>query len=310
MASDADGTDRAGLGFASIEWSLRDLELDDVGRALTDGATDVIASEEWQVRFAENASRVVMLLERHLQDRVAALEAETAAADGATTARLAELKEARGKADREEKDRLRPVNPAVQPGVYQAVMRVSARGESSIGVRGVLLRLAGAPGATPLAEAISDENGNAVLAVPEDRLQQGDDAMLMAVPAGAGEARPVILQRSVRIRPSQVDLFRGEIHADQGFEVEVEAATRAAEGRDALRESLAQRHEQVSTTAGARRTELQAEITQFKALLAGEAAGSAQPVAPARRPVQAARPAPKRPQKTGRTSKPRKRPSR
>jgi hypothetical protein len=268
MASNRDSHKDPESPLDPARWTLQELELDDHGRALANGVTDLFASEEWLANFGEYASKTAAMLQRRREARLEDLERQIGEADADVAARIARLEEDRRAGQEADKEHQQPPNPAVAPNVYQAVVRITAKGDRGVGVGGITVRLAANPGSNPLAEAVTDENGNGILAVHERDIGDAETIVVMAVPAGA-QARPVILQRSVTPTPSQVDVFQLQLplKQGQGFETEIAMAQRSAADRRLALASVAERLEHVTAGAAVRRTALEAQLAEFRNFL-------------------------------------------
>src|SRR5262245_24278748 len=159
--------------FDFTRWHLDGVPVEAVPAAIADLAQRLFASDEWRQRFQTSLSGVQRgVLDAYREQARQVEEAKTAAGRDFDE-RIAAAR-ARSEASSTTSETA-GAPPVVEPDpqTYHLGVRVTAAREPHLGLPGVLVQVTAPRAKTPLAQALTDPDGNAVLAIPATEASEG-----------------------------------------------------------------------------------------------------------------------------------------
>ena len=243
------------------KWDPRALELDPADQPLANLAAQLVASPEWQKVFPASLEQLVEEMKGVVAGQKRDLESHAADLRSSAAERVTNLEEQVRTAEIASQQSQAPISPAVRPDFYQVSVRVTAR-ENGLGVPGVDIQLRTETGAA-LAQAVTDDDGNAVLAASSEGIREHPQPSLVLTPAGTPQAHAIAVEASLSPRPGQVDFVAAQVSARQGFSDQVKAAAQFAKERDEAISLLRNRIAAITVADAERQAELAAEIAKL-----------------------------------------------
>src|SRR5262245_4784575 len=159
--------------FDFTRWHLDGLPVEAVPAAIADLAQRLFASDEWRQRFQASLSGVQRGVLDAYREQARQLEDEMTVAGRDFDERIAA---ARARSEASSKTSETAGSPPVvepDPQTYHLGVRVTAARESHLGLPGVLVQVTAPRGKTPLAQGLTDPDGNTLLAIPATEASEG-----------------------------------------------------------------------------------------------------------------------------------------
>jgi hypothetical protein len=250
--------------FDSTKWNLLELDMAQEAQPAVQLMSDILSSPEWNAAFGSRVPELTRLVRESVAEDVKALEQESESRKSTTARAVARVNEQVAAAREIEKARQAP--PAVQPvaNQYQVSLRLTDP-KTHAGVPAVTAQLVA--GEKPLAEAVTDTDGNAILAVGAEALRQTAPIGLQVVPPDTQRSKSVPVKADLKPAAGKVDTVVTDIPSPASFPAAVEAGTRLQKERAARVEALKLRTEQLNTAAEESEAGIREQIADLQKLI-------------------------------------------